>query len=130
MRPYFSCIPYVEATWGLVERPVFTSSTAVKSITDSCRHWGRIGDRGPVEIAGRTQYTYNFGIYGTWARDQGEGMASFFLVEGTVSEGALVFILVTVVGFSSSSLGLSTARSISMKTTSTSADDPRSLQKV
>ena len=31
----FFLYPYLEATWGLVERPVFTSNGAVKNITDS-----------------------------------------------------------------------------------------------
>lgn len=59
----FFLYPYLEATWGLVERPVFTNNaaTAIKSVTDSLPtlgggscHWRS------MEISARTELHVQF----------------------------------------------------------------------
>jgi hypothetical protein len=60
----FFLYPYLEATWGLVERPVFTSNTAVKSVTDSMPALGGgLVTGAPWKSQLELNYTYNFGIY-------------------------------------------------------------------
>jgi hypothetical protein len=60
----FFLYPYLEATWGLVERPVFTSNGAVKNITDSMPALGGgLVTGAPWKSQVELNYTYNFGIY-------------------------------------------------------------------
>ena len=35
MRLLFFFYPYIEATWGLVERPLFAADGSIKNVTDS-----------------------------------------------------------------------------------------------
>ena len=62
----FFLYPYLEATWGLVERKVFTNSeaTTIKSVTDSLPTLGAgVVTGAPWKSQLELNYTYNFGIY-------------------------------------------------------------------
>jgi hypothetical protein len=66
----FFLFPYVEATWGLVERPLFAADGAIKNVTDSMPALGGgIVSGAPWRSQIELNYTYNFGIY----RDPGGG---------------------------------------------------------
>jgi hypothetical protein len=66
----FFLYPYIEGTWGLVERPLFTSDGGIKNVTDSMPALGGgIVSGAPWRSQIELNYTYNFGIY----RDPGGG---------------------------------------------------------
>ncbi len=66
----FFFYPYVEAGWGLVERPRFTPEAGVKYVTDSMpTAGGGLVSGAPWRSQIELNYTYNFGIF----RDPGGG---------------------------------------------------------
>ncbi|WHZ13685.1 MAG: hypothetical protein OJF52_000519 [Nitrospira sp.] len=66
----FFLYPYLEATWGLVERPRFTTEGAIKNVTDSLPTLGGgLITGAPWKSQIELNYTYNFGIF----RDPGGG---------------------------------------------------------
>jgi hypothetical protein len=60
----FFLFPYLEATWGLVERPRFTADGAIRMSTDSMPTLGAgLVSGAPWRSQVELNYTYNFGIF-------------------------------------------------------------------
>lgn len=60
----FFLYPYLEATWGIVERPLFTTDSQIKMVTDSMPTVGAgLVSGAPWNSQIELNYTYNFGIY-------------------------------------------------------------------
>ena len=60
----FFFYPYIEATWGLVERPLFAADGSIKNVTDSMPALGAgIVSGAPWKSQIELNYSYNFGIF-------------------------------------------------------------------
>jgi hypothetical protein len=60
----FFMFPYLEATWGLVERPLFAADGGIKNVTDSMPALGAgLVTGAPWRSQIELNYSYNFGIY-------------------------------------------------------------------
>lgn len=82
----FFMFPYIEATWGLVERPLFTADGAIENVTDSMPTLGGgLVTGAPWRSQIELNYTYNFGIYrdpgGAPPTKGGHGMFIFWSKE-------------------------------------------------
>ncbi|MGH7258145.1 MAG: hypothetical protein ACREIM_07185 [Nitrospiraceae bacterium] len=82
----FFLFPYLEATWGLVERPRFTPDGGIKNVTDSMPAvGGGIVSGAPWKSQIELNYSYNFGIFrdpgGAPPTKGGHGMFFFWSKE-------------------------------------------------